>query len=351
MRKCYLYINEYIIPEIYSPYYYDDFMVPCHNQSTFISDIYKENTMQLDNNPSSIADSSAARNIGRMVQEARRKQNLGKKLPNESRTFDISLANEDQHYVLSKFTKQKKSKKRRKNAVLKTSGLGKYVVDIHDALYYSKYDPNNNHQDEKHPYTFQKKQTNQTPAKKTNLPSFSIIDFEVENKTDSEDIDVIHLANKVEATENTVEKQPEQPRKTFTSSIRPPSPESEIQHPLEPLDSTPSKTFTDSPDMSDPQIIQNNDSADESEDTPYQEHPFTIKKKQKDDHTSFTSLLNKQLVLGDSINVYAGNKLLDKKGTFVTAGKDFFIWIDGEGDVRLQVISGSLSVAKVKRNQ
>ncbi|WP_175987001.1 hypothetical protein [Bacillus sp. Marseille-Q1617] len=66
---------------------------------------------------------------------------------------------------------------------------------------------------------------------------------------------------------------------------------------------------------------------------------------------SYTTILNKHFTLGDKINVYAGSKLLDKQGTFLAAGRDFFIWIDGDGYVRLQVISGGISIAQKKRKK
>ncbi|MEL3972015.1 hypothetical protein AAEO50_06975 [Rossellomorea oryzaecorticis] len=66
---------------------------------------------------------------------------------------------------------------------------------------------------------------------------------------------------------------------------------------------------------------------------------------------SYTTILNKYFTLGDKINVYAGSKLLDKQGTFLTAGRDFFIWIDADGYVRLQVISGGISIGQKKRKK
>ncbi|RBP07834.1 hypothetical protein [Rossellomorea aquimaris] len=64
-----------------------------------------------------------------------------------------------------------------------------------------------------------------------------------------------------------------------------------------------------------------------------------------------TAILNKYFTLGDKINVYAGSKLLDQQGTFLTAGPDFFIWIDGDGYVRLQIISGGISIGQTKKKK
>ncbi|MGF3102848.1 hypothetical protein [Rossellomorea sp. DUT-2] len=64
-----------------------------------------------------------------------------------------------------------------------------------------------------------------------------------------------------------------------------------------------------------------------------------------------TSILNKYFTLGDKINVYAGIKLLDQQGTFLTAGPDFFIWIDGDGYVRLQITSGGISIGQTKKKK
>jgi hypothetical protein len=66
---------------------------------------------------------------------------------------------------------------------------------------------------------------------------------------------------------------------------------------------------------------------------------------------SYTTILNKYFTLGDKINVYAGSKLLDKQGTFLTAGRDFFIWIDADGYVRLQLISGGISIGQKKKKK
>jgi hypothetical protein len=66
---------------------------------------------------------------------------------------------------------------------------------------------------------------------------------------------------------------------------------------------------------------------------------------------SYITILNKYFTLGDKINVYAGSKLLDKQGTFLTAGRDFFIWIDADGYVRLQLISGGISIGQKKRKK
>jgi hypothetical protein len=66
---------------------------------------------------------------------------------------------------------------------------------------------------------------------------------------------------------------------------------------------------------------------------------------------SYTTILNKYFTLGDKINVYAGSKLLDKQGTFLTAGRDFFIWIDADGYVRMQLISGGISIGQKKRKK
>lgn len=71
--------------------------------------------------------------------------------------------------------------------------------------------------------------------------------------------------------------------------------------------------------------------------------------KVKDDF--HTTILNKYFTLGDKINVYAGSKLLDQQGTFLTAGPDFFIWIDGDGYVRLQIISGGISIGQTKKKK
>jgi hypothetical protein len=60
------------------------------------------------------------------------------------------------------------------------------------------------------------------------------------------------------------------------------------------------------------------------------------------------SLLNKYLKLGDRIKVYVGNKIIETQGTFVTSGNDYFIWIDSKGFLRLQLISGGLTVGKKK---
>ncbi|WP_374056851.1 hypothetical protein [Rossellomorea sp. FM04394] len=70
----------------------------------------------------------------------------------------------------------------------------------------------------------------------------------------------------------------------------------------------------------------------------------------KDDY-SHTTILNKYFTLGDKINVYAGSKLLAQQGTFLTAGPDFFIWIDGDGFVRLQIISGGISIGQTARKK
>ncbi|MFZ0371503.1 MAG: hypothetical protein WAM07_18050 [Halobacillus sp.] len=61
------------------------------------------------------------------------------------------------------------------------------------------------------------------------------------------------------------------------------------------------------------------------------------------------TILNKYFTLGDKINVYAGSKQLGQRGTFLTAGPDFFIWIDSDGYVRLQMISGGISIGQTKK--
>ncbi|SFF87806.1 hypothetical protein SAMN05216353_1122 [Halobacillus alkaliphilus] len=71
--------------------------------------------------------------------------------------------------------------------------------------------------------------------------------------------------------------------------------------------------------------------------------------KDKDDFP--TTILNKYFTLGDKIKVYAGSKLLDQRGTFLTAGPDFFIWIDGDGYVRLQIIGGGISIGQSKEKK
>ncbi|WRP08728.1 hypothetical protein U9J35_11375 [Rossellomorea aquimaris] len=71
----------------------------------------------------------------------------------------------------------------------------------------------------------------------------------------------------------------------------------------------------------------------------------------KDKDDLHTSILNKYFTLGDKINVYAGSKLLDLQGTFLTAGPDFFIWIDGDGYVRLQITSGGISIGQTKKKK
>lgn len=71
----------------------------------------------------------------------------------------------------------------------------------------------------------------------------------------------------------------------------------------------------------------------------------------KDKDDIHTTILNKYFTLGDKINVYAGSKLLDQQGTFLTAGPDFFIWIDGDGFVRLQMISGGISIGQTKKKK
>ncbi|TYS91404.1 hypothetical protein [Rossellomorea aquimaris] len=71
----------------------------------------------------------------------------------------------------------------------------------------------------------------------------------------------------------------------------------------------------------------------------------------KDKNDFHTTILNKYFTLGDKINVYAGSKLLDQQGTFLTAGPDFFIWIDGDGYVRLQIISGGISIGQTKKKK
>jgi hypothetical protein len=105
-------------------------------------------------------------------------------------------------------------------------------------------------------------------------------------------------------------------------------------------------------------ILHNNSPIKESKLQPF--HQKTIKNvskpaspslltKDKDDF--HTTILNKYFTLGDKINVYAGSKLLDQQGTFLTAGPDFFIWIDGDGYVRLQIISGGISIGQTKKNK
>ncbi|SFK03007.1 hypothetical protein SAMN04487936_106211 [Halobacillus dabanensis] len=61
---------------------------------------------------------------------------------------------------------------------------------------------------------------------------------------------------------------------------------------------------------------------------------------------SARTILNKYFTLGDKIHVYGGSRLLDQKGTFLTAGPDYFLWVDGDGYVRLQVLSGGISIGK-----
>ncbi|MGM0851232.1 MAG: hypothetical protein ACQEWI_01240 [Bacillota bacterium] len=104
-------------------------------------------------------------------------------------------------------------------------------------------------------------------------------------------------------------------------------------------------------------ILHNNTSIKESKLQPF--HQITNKQvstvspsshtKDKDDFP--TTILNKYFTLGDKINVYAGSKLLDQQGTFLTAGPDFFIWIDGDGYVRLQIISGGISIGQTKKKK
>jgi hypothetical protein len=105
-------------------------------------------------------------------------------------------------------------------------------------------------------------------------------------------------------------------------------------------------------------ILHNNSPIKESKLQPF--HQKTIKNvskpaspslltKDKDDF--HTTILNKYFTLGDKINVYAGSKLLDQQGTFLTAGPDFFIWIDGDGYVRLQIISGGISIGQTKKKK
>ncbi|MGP4077630.1 hypothetical protein [Halobacillus sp. K22] len=61
------------------------------------------------------------------------------------------------------------------------------------------------------------------------------------------------------------------------------------------------------------------------------------------------TILNKYFTIGDKINVYAGSKKLGQRGTFLTAGSDFFIWIDSDGYVRLQMLSGGISIGQTKK--
>ncbi|MGE6752836.1 hypothetical protein ACQKFO_05280 [Rossellomorea sp. NPDC071047] len=79
--------------------------------------------------------------------------------------------------------------------------------------------------------------------------------------------------------------------------------------------------------------------------------PVSTSSHTKDKDDFHTTILNKYFTLGDKINVYAGSKLLDQQGTFLTAGPDFFIWIDGEGFVRLQIISGGISIGQTKKKK
>lgn len=76
--------------------------------------------------------------------------------------------------------------------------------------------------------------------------------------------------------------------------------------------------------------------------------PFSHSNDKDDSHIT---ILNNYFTLGDKINVYAGSKLLDQQGTFLTAGNDFFIWIDGDGYVRLQIISGGISIGQTKKKK
>ncbi|MGM0863197.1 MAG: hypothetical protein ACQEWF_00810 [Bacillota bacterium] len=105
-------------------------------------------------------------------------------------------------------------------------------------------------------------------------------------------------------------------------------------------------------------ILHNNTPIKESKLQPF--HQKTNKKVSKPVSPSFltkdkddfhTTILNKYFTLGDKINVYAGSKLLNQQGTFLTAGPDFFIWIDGDGYVRLQIISGGISIGQTKKNK
>jgi hypothetical protein len=105
-------------------------------------------------------------------------------------------------------------------------------------------------------------------------------------------------------------------------------------------------------------ILHTNTPIKESKLQPF--HQKTNKKSSKPVSSSFhpkdkddfhTTILNKYFTLGDKINVYAGSKLLDQQGTFLTAGPDFFIWIDGDGYVRLQIISGGISIGQTKKKK
>lgn len=102
------------------------------------------------------------------------------------------------------------------------------------------------------------------------------------------------------------------------------------------------------------EILHNNTSMKESKLQPFQQkNSKQIITVSPSSHTMDTgdfptTILNKYFTLGDKIKVYAGGKLLDKRGTFLTAGSDFFLWIDGDGYVRLQMISGGISIGKTK---
>lgn len=98
------------------------------------------------------------------------------------------------------------------------------------------------------------------------------------------------------------------------------------------------------PPLSSTDILNNHTSLKKSKLQP--DHQLT-----KDKDYCLTTILNEYFTLGDKINVYAGSKQLDEQGTFLTAGSDFFIWIDSDGYVRLQIFSGGISIAQTKKRK
>ncbi|MGM9928066.1 MAG: hypothetical protein ACI35P_08960 [Bacillus sp. (in: firmicutes)] len=68
------------------------------------------------------------------------------------------------------------------------------------------------------------------------------------------------------------------------------------------------------------------------------------------DNRKMCEVLNDMLQRGDRIQVYEGAQQINKTGAFIKCGPDFFLWRDGDGNIRFQYLGGAIGILKLNND-
>ncbi|MFE8700537.1 hypothetical protein ACFYKX_07930 [Cytobacillus sp. FJAT-54145] len=375
MTNCYLYINEYITPKIYSEYLLKKFIreLSCHNQSIYISYLHKnvlsKRTSTKDELGGKVSTRTGMDNgEGQMTNRKKNPKAYGHRKRKKRFSFRRYRNQFEVRYIGRESLNQFKIDflsppiKESVKYDIKDSTL---IFEVKDS---NALEPKEDVKESNFRPVFSVKPVQEKtviPSKVESVGEYQEEEMQpINEEAQVNSADPLNIEGKVEFQEDRLihhisEQSPDEPKDEWVESNDKNSiPDSLIN--WDHLTNVIQDKMTSSPNMLDFNFLEEISSGslenqpevvievDQVEDQSIEESSFELANTSIDyrvNHVREIPFLGRALTLGDKIKVFYGKELIDS-GSFVTTGQDYFIWVDSDGSLRLQLISGGITIGK-----